>query len=536
MSVAADQLERRYRLLLRAYPRWWRAARGPELLATLLDTAPPGARRPSLADTTDLLRNGVRCRLGLSTDAGLDEGLGAAAPVALALAAGLSAFLWWRVEPSPLGGGTPGAHGTLGPLAYLAWLVALGVTILAPARTARAAIGGAIGATLALPPLATLTAPDRPPLWVLGALLCFGLLSLPIAGRLDRPGGGELRVGLALGAVAVAAGADAVARAWPGPVSAAHSYYQPTIAQVGVVVAATVAVLALLSLPRHRVPWRQPHAHAHAPGPEDGRLRPRPATGTPIGAPDGAARGRAVAGTGAQARGRLWATLLIGLPGAWLGPVDTGTWRAAGELPRFGRLAEVLLGSCVVLLCMAELRRRRAGRGGGPWLPPGAAGAALIGYAVGLATFAGLLGAVTGHVLATAVTCAGVGAVLAGTAAGRRWWPVAGTAGAVTVLAAYAVGVYSNDWSGSGWQLGRTTGLAATLAVVPLAAAAHAVWAHRDTLPRTAALIGGGGAVAWLAWLTLPDLPAWGPVPLVLLAGAAALAGLRRIPAWSGRR
>ncbi|GHJ44726.1 hypothetical protein Cs7R123_20680 [Catellatospora sp. TT07R-123] len=518
-GAAADPLERRYRTLLRAYPRWWREERGAELLATLLDAAPPGRRRPTAADAADLLRNGARCRLGLSTDDGLDEGLGTAAPVALALAAGVSAFLWWRIEGSPA---TPGRPATLGPLAYAAWLVATAVVVLAPARAGRAAIGGALAVTALLPLLAPLTPLHRPPLWVLAALLCFGALALPVAGRVDRPGSGELRAGIAAGAVAVATGADVVMRAWPGQHTA--SYYQPTIAQVGCVVAAAVGALAVRT-PVQGGLTRHPPARAGTPDPA-GDLSPGRTPG-----PSGTARP-----TGTPERAWLWATLLIGLPGAWLGPVDTGTWRAAGELPKFGRLAEVLLGTCIVLLGMARLRRRRAGADrGGSWSAPGEAGSVLIGYAVGLVAFAGLVGAVTAHVLATAVTCLTAGGALAAGGApsaeggvGRRW-TAAGTAGTVTLLAAYAVGVYSNDWSVTGWHLARTTGLAATLAVVPLAAAVHAAWAHRHALPRAAALVAGIGATTWLAWLTLPDLPAWGPVPLVLLA-AAALTRFRHTP------
>jgi hypothetical protein len=56
-------LDRWYRLLLRAYPRWHRRERGTELLTTLLDAAPPDRRRPAALDVLDLLRGGLRCRI-----------------------------------------------------------------------------------------------------------------------------------------------------------------------------------------------------------------------------------------------------------------------------------------------------------------------------------------------------------------------------------------------------------------------------------------------------------------------------------------
>ncbi|MEV6635894.1 hypothetical protein AB0M54_34600 [Actinoplanes sp. NPDC051470] len=54
-------LERRYRRLLRAYPK---GPRRDELLDTLLAAAPPGRPRPTPAETLDLVRHGARARLG----------------------------------------------------------------------------------------------------------------------------------------------------------------------------------------------------------------------------------------------------------------------------------------------------------------------------------------------------------------------------------------------------------------------------------------------------------------------------------------
>ncbi|MEV4395685.1 hypothetical protein [Nonomuraea sp. NPDC049607] len=56
-------LELRYRRLLRAYPKEYRAEHGEELIGTLLEAAPPGARRPSLRETLHLLAGGFTARV-----------------------------------------------------------------------------------------------------------------------------------------------------------------------------------------------------------------------------------------------------------------------------------------------------------------------------------------------------------------------------------------------------------------------------------------------------------------------------------------
>lgn len=60
----ASPLRRRYRRLLLCYPRAYRRARGDELLATLLEAAPPGRTRPTPREAVDLIRHGLRARLG----------------------------------------------------------------------------------------------------------------------------------------------------------------------------------------------------------------------------------------------------------------------------------------------------------------------------------------------------------------------------------------------------------------------------------------------------------------------------------------
>lgn len=62
MTDQAD-LERGYRRLLAWYPRAFRRENGPEILAVLMACAPDGRRRPGLAESADLIRNGLRMRL-----------------------------------------------------------------------------------------------------------------------------------------------------------------------------------------------------------------------------------------------------------------------------------------------------------------------------------------------------------------------------------------------------------------------------------------------------------------------------------------
>jgi hypothetical protein len=64
-------LERAYRRLMWAYPRWYRQERGTEMVTALLDDAAPGQRRPPRTDVVDLLTGGVRARLRPPRDLGV---------------------------------------------------------------------------------------------------------------------------------------------------------------------------------------------------------------------------------------------------------------------------------------------------------------------------------------------------------------------------------------------------------------------------------------------------------------------------------
>jgi hypothetical protein len=64
MSRTRGTLARRYRRLLLCYPRQYRRTRGEEITATFLDLAPPDRTRPTIHEAVNLVRHGLRCRLG----------------------------------------------------------------------------------------------------------------------------------------------------------------------------------------------------------------------------------------------------------------------------------------------------------------------------------------------------------------------------------------------------------------------------------------------------------------------------------------
>jgi hypothetical protein len=101
-------LERRYRRWLFAYPRRYRRERGPEILATLLESAEPNRDRPAARETARLLWHGLGTRL---------DGAGARAYVVASFAAVL---------------------GALSGIALGSWLSWSGVADLAPDKTTTA--------------------------------------------------------------------------------------------------------------------------------------------------------------------------------------------------------------------------------------------------------------------------------------------------------------------------------------------------------------------------------------------------------------
>jgi hypothetical protein len=62
--MSANRLARAYRRRLWAYPRDYRRDRADEIVATHIDAAPPDRVRPTLRETANLARHGLRARLG----------------------------------------------------------------------------------------------------------------------------------------------------------------------------------------------------------------------------------------------------------------------------------------------------------------------------------------------------------------------------------------------------------------------------------------------------------------------------------------
>jgi hypothetical protein len=93
------ELERRYRRLLRWYPRAFRRDVGAELLTTLLDAAEPGQRRPSRRAAVDLVKGGLRQRLRLPVGVAPRVVAVLAALVAGAMGASAGGWSAWLTSP-----------------------------------------------------------------------------------------------------------------------------------------------------------------------------------------------------------------------------------------------------------------------------------------------------------------------------------------------------------------------------------------------------------------------------------------------------
>ncbi|WP_162907190.1 hypothetical protein [Allorhizocola rhizosphaerae] len=458
---AATPLERRCRLLLHAYPADYRAHRGDEIVATLLDSAGPHRTVPPLGDVLDVLGHALRRRMAAFD---LHLGVPLAAPWALALAAGLSAFAWWRIEP---------VIPTTGPLAYAAWLSALAGWVLLRPGAARALIGVAIAATLATALLAVFVPPERPPVWVIMSLTGLGCIAL--AGY--RPPTLESRFNVLAATVAVIVACGVVSPPAPG-------YYQPVLARIGAVVAAGVLATAVVALHRRR--------------------------------------------SGQSARLPIMARLLLALPATWLGPIDAIAWHLPLDdltAARFGRLAHVVLATCLVLCVIGWFgqggRARRAGgreeHSRAPFSKERLAGVG-VGSAAGYAAFASF-NAWPPHTIAAVCVLL----LMAALVRARPCMPVAVLWACGTAVGCWAVGVYSNNWSTVGWDSPtKTVVLASMLTLVPSSVIGFA--AVRPGARRLPGVVAGG----WIAYLTLPALIAWGPL-LWALAAMIVLQGLAEV-------
>lgn len=200
-----NELERRYRAVLRAYPHSWRAERGDEMVATYLDTAPAGRTIPSIMDIADVVRGSLRHRLA-ATDAGLAvRGSRIAAELALFGAAALAAVWFCVIElaamPDDYILDELGPVQSLGALAWASWIaVALAGTVL-KGRPMRIAVGIALGLTALTIPAPAVVPFFRPSLTVLVPQLALGAVALFLSPRRRL----RARYGIAVAVLAIAA-------------------------------------------------------------------------------------------------------------------------------------------------------------------------------------------------------------------------------------------------------------------------------------------------------------------------------------------
>ncbi|MFD2764019.1 hypothetical protein [Micromonospora eburnea] len=95
-------LTRYYRWLLLAYPRAYRRERGEEILGLLLDTAPAGRTRPTVREAFDLVRGGLRCRLGRPASTSVGAWAVLTALICGLFTASLAARIAWETSrPQP---------------------------------------------------------------------------------------------------------------------------------------------------------------------------------------------------------------------------------------------------------------------------------------------------------------------------------------------------------------------------------------------------------------------------------------------------
>ncbi len=184
-----SDLERRYLRLVRVcYPAGYRDERGTEIVGTYLALSSPDRRWPSAADVADLAGGGLRQRLRAVGATGIGPGLRLAATLALSTATTLAGG-WAMLELNPwttawFGSAQRGTPVSLGVGVWAAWLLAAVVHVVAPGRWTRLAIGLALVLTVAVVPLAAVVDQFRPPLFILLAQACLGLVALGVPGRL----------------------------------------------------------------------------------------------------------------------------------------------------------------------------------------------------------------------------------------------------------------------------------------------------------------------------------------------------------------
>ncbi|MEH0970022.1 hypothetical protein V6U77_02640 [Micromonospora sp. CPCC 205546] len=103
MPPTGDPLARRYRRLLFCHPRAYRRARADEMVGVLLDAAPPGRTRPTAREAADLIRHGLRCRLGRPASRTVGVWATLAAVICGLFTAALATRAAWETSAPPPG-------------------------------------------------------------------------------------------------------------------------------------------------------------------------------------------------------------------------------------------------------------------------------------------------------------------------------------------------------------------------------------------------------------------------------------------------
>lgn len=215
-------LERRCRRLLRAYPAWYRQQRGEEMLATLLEASPPGARWPRPRDARALITGGLCVRA------------------------------WGNQRPSPAAGLR--LAGLLGAALALGWYVSQDLGLIVQALTwqpAPAALSADIGYRIAADALslAAVVAAWFAPRRVVAVFALAAAAMWEYGG--DRIMAIQPAVSLVL-LVILISGRQRLPRSWlwlVGALSAAH------LLSFVMFIPALFPVLQLIDVPLSFVPW-----------------------------------------------------------------------------------------------------------------------------------------------------------------------------------------------------------------------------------------------------------------------------------------
>jgi hypothetical protein len=172
-------------LIVRLHPPAYRAEHHAEIASTARDSLAAQGRLGAVRELADLAAHALRQRTGLAATSAPGAVAAAAAPLTVASAIAVSGvFLafaewdWWDGIYPPEIGPRVGPFTTLGPVAYIAWLLVLVAVIFGRGGAARSLTRLATAVSIAIVPLAWSTALERPPLFVLSALVLLGTVAL----------------------------------------------------------------------------------------------------------------------------------------------------------------------------------------------------------------------------------------------------------------------------------------------------------------------------------------------------------------------